>query len=128
MKLEKILSDQIDEIGDQHQGIYRETPLRSDAFEMSNPEKMLLIEEKIQDVLTILGMDLTDDSLKGTPRRVAKMFVYEIFSGLHPDNKPTASTFENKYKYGEMLVEKNITLYSTCEHHLLPIVGKAHVA
>ena len=128
MKLEKILSDQIDEIGDQHQGISRETPLRSDAFEMSNPEKMLLIEEKIQDVLTILGMDLTDDSLKGTPRRVAKMFVYEIFSGLHPDNKPTASTFENKYKYGEMLVEKNITLYSTCEHHLLPIVGKAHVA
>ena len=128
MKLEKILSDQIDEIGDQHQGISRETPLRSDAFEMSNPEKMLLIEEKIQDILSILGMDLTDDSLKGTPRRVAKMFVYEIFSGLHPDNKPTASTFENKYKYGEMLVEKNITLYSTCEHHLLPIVGKAHVA
>ena len=128
MKLEKILSDQIDEIGDQHQGISRETPLRSDAFEMSNSEKMLLIEEKIQDVLSILGMDLTDDSLKGTPRRVAKMFVYEIFSGLHPDNKPTASTFENKYKYGEMLVEKNITLYSTCEHHLLPIVGKAHVA
>ena len=128
MKLEKILSDQIDEIGDQHQGISRETPLRSDAFEISNPEKMLLIEEKIQDVLSILGMDLTDDSLKGTPRRVAKMFVYEIFSGLHPDNKPTASTFENKYKYGEMLVEKNITLYSTCEHHLLPIVGKAHVA
>ena len=128
MKLEKILSDQIDEIGDQHQGISRETPLRSDAFEMSNTEKMLLIEEKIQDVLSILGMDLTDDSLKGTPRRVAKMFVYEIFSGLHPDNKPTASTFENKYKYGEMLVEKNITLYSTCEHHLLPIVGKAHVA
>ena len=128
MKLEKILSDQIDEIGDQHQGISRETPLRSDAFEITNPEKMLLIEEKIQDVLSILGMDLTDDSLKGTPRRVAKMFVYEIFSGLHPDNKPTASTFENKYKYGEMLVEKNITLYSTCEHHLLPIVGKAHVA
>tara|TARA_Y200000002_G_scaffold374195_1_gene374520 strand:+ start:248 stop:928 length:681 start_codon:yes stop_codon:yes gene_type:complete len=128
MKLEKILSDQIDEIGDQHHGVSRETPLRSDAFEMSNPEKMLLIEEKIQDVLSILGMDLTDDSLKGTPRRVAKMFVYEIFSGLHPDNKPTASTFENKYKYGEMLVEKNITLYSTCEHHLLPIVGKAHVA
>ena len=128
MKLEKILSDQIDEIGDQHQGISREPPLRSDAFEMSNSEKMLLIEEKIQDVLSILGMDLTDDSLKGTPRRVAKMFVYEVFSGLHPDNKPTASTFENKYKYGEMLVEKNITLYSTCEHHLLPIVGKAHVA
>ena len=73
-------------------------------------------------------MDLSDDSLKGTPRRVAKMFVNEIFSGLKPENKPKSSTFENKYKYGEMLVEKNITLYSTCEHHLLPIFGKAHVA
>ena len=79
-------------------------------------------------VLDTLGMDLTDDSLKGTPERVAKMFVKEIFGGLHPDKKPKASTFKNSYKYGEMLVEKNITLYSTCEHHLLPIVGKAHVA
>ena len=73
-------------------------------------------------------MDLTDDSLKGTPNRVAKMFVKEIFGGLNPARKPKASTFENGYKYGEMLVEKNITLYSTCEHHLLPIIGKAHVA
>ena len=79
-------------------------------------------------ILNILGMDLTDDSLKGTPRRVAKMFVNEIFSGINPLNKPKSSTFENKYKYGEMLVEKNITLYSTCEHHLLPIFGKAHLA
>ena len=75
-----------------------------------------------------LGLDLTDDSLKGTPNRVAKMFVKELFGGLNPDKKPNASTFENKYQYGEMLVEKNITVYSTCEHHLLPIVGKAHVA
>ncbi len=118
----------MDEIGDQHQGGGKETPLRPDAFDISNPNKILLIEEKIQELLQILGLDLTDDSLKGTPKRVAKMFVNEIFSGLHPDNKPKASTFENKYKYGEMLVEKNITLYSTCEHHLLPIVGKAHVA
>ena len=95
---------------------------------MSDPEKIALIEEKVGDILYTLGMDLTDDSLKGTPKRVAKMFVNEIFSGLHPDRKPKASTFENKYKYGEILVEKNITLYSTCEHHLLPIVGKAHVA
>ena len=128
MKLEKLLDEQMDEIGDHHQGSSKETPLRPDAFEMSNNEKTLLIEEKIQEVLYILGMDLTDDSLKGTPRRVAKMFVSEIFSGLHPNNKPEASSFENKYQYGEMLVEKNITLYSTCEHHLLPIVGKAHVA
>lgn len=128
MKLEKLLSKQFDEIGDNHHGSSRETPLRKDAFEMSNAEKTLLIEDKVQEILNILGMDLTDDSLKGTPRRVAKMFVNEIFSGLHPDNKPESSTFENKYKYGEMLVEKNITLYSTCEHHLLPIVGKANVA
>ena len=72
-------------------------------------------------------MDLSDDSIKGTPDRVAKMFVNEIFSGLNPKNKPKSSTFENKYKYGEILIEKNITLYSTCEHHLLPIYGKAHV-
>jgi GTP cyclohydrolase I len=73
-------------------------------------------------------MDLTDDSLKGTPKRVAKAYVKEIFGGLNPERRPSASTFENKYEYGEMLVEKNITLYSTCEHHLLPIIGKAHIA
>ncbi|NBS19769.1 MAG: GTP cyclohydrolase I FolE [Flavobacteriia bacterium] len=128
MKLDKRLEELLDERGDQHLGGSRETPLRDDAFQISNTEKTLLIEEKIQEVLHILGMDLTDDSLKGTPRRVAKMFVNEIFAGLHPGNKPQSSTFQNKYKYGEMLVEKNITLYSTCEHHLLPIVGKAHVA
>jgi GTP cyclohydrolase I len=102
--------------------------LREDAFLLSNQEKIDIIEEKVGEILQTLGMDLTDDSLKGTPKRVAKMFVQETFSGLHPDNKPKASTFDNKYKYGEILVEKNITLYSTCEHHLLPIVGKAHVA
>ncbi len=128
MKLDKILLEKIDEIGDQHLSNTKDTPLRPDAFEMSNTEKMMLIEEKIREVLHILGMDLTDDSLCGTPKRVAKMYVNEIFSGLHPDNKPEASSFENKYQYGEMLVEKNITLYSTCEHHLLPIVGRAHVA
>ena len=128
MKLDKILLEQIDEIGDQHLSNTKDTPLRPDAFEMSNTEKMMLIEEKIREVLHILGMDLTDDSLCGTPKRVAKMYVNEIFSGLHPDNKPKASSFENKYQYGEMLVEKNITLYSTCEHNLLPIVGRAHVA
>ena len=128
MKLDKILLEQIDEIGDQHLSNTKDTPLRPDAFEMSNTEKMMLIEEKIREVLHILGMDLTDDSLCGTPKRVAKMYVNEIFSGLNPDNKPKASSFENKYQYGEMLVEKNITLYSTCEHHLLPIVGRAHVA
>lgn len=130
MKIEKLTStDQgVDTFGEDHVGSSQDTPLREDAFELDNTEKIELIEEKVAEILYTLGMDLTDDSLRGTPKRVAKMFVNEIFSGLHPENKPKASTFDNKYKYGEMLVEKNITLYSTCEHHLLPIVGKAHVA
>ncbi len=104
------------------------TPLRPDAFELSDAEKIERIKKDVHSILTTLGMDMTDDSLKGTPNRVAKMFVNDLFGGLHPERKPSASTFENKYKYGEMLVEKNIVLYSTCEHHLLPIVGRAHVA
>ncbi|MBL6610906.1 MAG: GTP cyclohydrolase I FolE [Flavobacteriaceae bacterium] len=105
-----------------------QTPLRADAFELSDEDKIERITKSVRDILETLGMDLTDDSLKGTPKRVAKAYVNELFSGLNPRNKPSSSTFENKYQYGEMLVEKNITLYSTCEHHLLPIVGKAHVA
>lgn len=128
MKLEKIITDSLDQIGDDHFSASAETPLRADAFEMPNDEKIAVIQKHVKAILETLGMDLTDDSLKGTPLRVAKMYVNEIFGGLHPDRKPKASTFDNSYKYGEMLVEKNITLYSTCEHHLLPIVGKAHVA
>jgi GTP cyclohydrolase I len=127
MDLEKQLKI-IEAQGNDHVGSSADTPLRPDAFELSDIEKIALIKKDIQNIMHTLGLDLTDDSLKGTPTRVAKMFVQEIFSGLHPDRKPKASTFENKYKYGEMLVEKNITLYSTCEHHLLPIVGKAHIA
>lgn len=118
----------MDELGEEHIGTSSDTPLRKDAFKISDLDKIEAIEEDVKKILLTLGMDLTDDSLKGTPKRVAKMFVSEIFGGLNPKNKPVASTFENKYKYGEMLVEKNITLYSTCEHHLLPIVGKAHIA
>ena len=128
MKIEKLTLEENDVYGDDHVSGSAQTPLRDDAFSISNDQKIELIQEKVAEILHTLGMDLTDDSLKGTPKRVAKMFVNEIFSGLHPEKKPKASTFENKYKYGEMLVEKNITLYSTCEHHLLPIVGKAHVA
>lgn len=128
MKIEKLTPEEVDIYGEDHVGSSHDTPLRDDAFNLSNEEKIELIEEKVADILYTLGMDMTDDSLRGTPKRVAKMFVNEIFSGLHPENKPKASTFDNKYKYGEMLVEKNITLYSTCEHHLLPIVGKAHIA
>ncbi|MGB5361907.1 MAG: GTP cyclohydrolase I FolE [Aureibaculum sp.] len=118
----------IEQIGDDHIGTSAETPLREDAFEISDDKKIQVIEEDVAHILHTLGMDLTDDSLKGTPRRVAKMFVKEIFGGLNPAKKPSPSTFDNNYKYGEMLVEKNITVYSTCEHHLLPIIGKAHVA
>ena len=127
MDLEKQLQE-IEAYGSDHIGTSSRTPLRPDAFEKVDQEKMDIIENNVVNILETLGMDLTDDSLKGTPKRVAKMFVQEIFAGLHPDNKPKASTFDNKYKYGEMLVEKNITLYSTCEHHLLPIVGRAHIA
>ena len=111
-----------------HQSSSQETPLRADAFDISDADKINSITQDVERIMNTLGLDLTDDSLKDTPKRVAKMFVSEIFGGLHPDKKPKASTFENKYKYNEMLVEKNITLYSTCEHHLLPIVGKAHIA
>ncbi|NER15306.1 GTP cyclohydrolase I FolE [Leptobacterium flavescens] len=128
MKIDKILEEQFEEIGDNHASSAAETPLRDDAFEISDDEKIERIQQDVYSIMETLGLDLTDDSLRGTPRRVAKMFVKEIFGGLRPDKKPSASTFENKYKYGEMLVEKNITVYSTCEHHLLPIVGKAHIA
>jgi GTP cyclohydrolase I len=120
--------DNIDEIGENHIGTSAKTPLRPDAFVLSDQEKIDRIEASVTDILNTLGMDLTDDSLGGTPRRVAKAFVKELFGGLNPKNKPGLSTFQNTYKYGEMLVEKNIVVYSTCEHHLLPIVGRAHVA
>ncbi len=121
-------SESADFIGDNHVSTNATTPLRKDAFELSDSEKIALIKEDVRNIMNTLGLDLNDDSLKGTPNRVAKMFVKEIFGGLSPKKKPKASVFENSYKYGEMLVEKNITLYSTCEHHLLPIVGRAHVA
>ncbi|MEJ8802872.1 GTP cyclohydrolase I FolE [Pontibacter sp. H249] len=105
-----------------------ETPLRSDAFALSDSEKIAIIEKHFAEIMHTLGLDLTDDSLKGTPHRVAKMYVKEIFHGLHPDNKPAIRRFENKYKYNHMLVERDITVYSSCEHHFVPIIGKAHVA
>ncbi|MFC4269136.1 MULTISPECIES: GTP cyclohydrolase I FolE [Polaribacter] len=124
----KMNDERLEEIGENHVGTSAKTPLRADAFDISDEEKISKIQESVKDILHTLGMDLTDDSLQGTPKRVAKAFVNEIFMGLNPKNKPSASTFENNYNYGEMLVEKNIVVYSTCEHHLLPIVGRAHVA
>ena len=120
--------EQIEAMGDDHIGSSAVTPLRDDAFELSDIEKIASIKKDFAHIMETLGLDMTDDSLKGTPTRVAKMFVNEIFGGLHPDRKPKVSTFDNNYKYGEMLVEKNIIVYSTCEHHFLPIVGRAHVA
>lgn len=119
---------QIEEMGDQHVMTSIETPMRKDAFVMSDQEKKEKIEEKFRDIMEILGLDLNDDSLSGTPHRVAKMYVEEIFSGLNPANKPDVKLFDNKYQYNEMLVEKNITFFSNCEHHFVPIIGKAHVA
>ena len=123
-----IMTNKIDELGEDHIGSSAKTPLRDDAFKLSDEEKRKRIESSVRDILDTLGMDLNDDSIKGTPRRVAKAYVDEIFGGLNPANRPKLSTFDNNYKYGEMLVEKNIVVYSTCEHHLLPIIGRAHVA
>ena len=118
----------IEEIGDEHIGTSYDTPMKADAFDMDDNLKIKLIEDKFRDIMEIMGLDLTDDSLSGTPKRVAKMYIKEIFSGLNPDNKPKIALFENKYQYNEMLVEKDITFYSNCEHHFVPIIGKAHVA
>lgn len=117
-----------EEMGDMHVGTSMETPLRPDAFEKDDDLKIELIEKHFREIMLILGLDLDDDSLKGTPHRVAKMYVKEIFSGLNPANKPVVTMFENKYQYEEMLVEKNIQFHSNCEHHFVPIVGKAHCA
>ena len=127
MKYDKFLDD-LDLIDSDHKKFSAETPLRKDAFEIYDKEKISIIEKNVKEILFTLGMDMNDDSLKGTPKRVAKAYVNEIFGGLNPENMPKGSTFNNKYQYSEMLVEKNITVFSTCEHHLLPIYGKAHVA
>ena len=118
----------VDEIGDNHMFTTIETPLKEDAFLLSDEEKKEKISFHFKEIMEILGLDLTDDSLKGTPDRVAKMYVEEIFSGLKPENKPKVALFENKYQYNQMLVEKDITFYSNCEHHFVPIYGKVHVA
>jgi GTP cyclohydrolase I len=118
----------IDDIGDNHVSTSVDTPMRADAFELSDAEKIEAIEQHFESIMNIMGLDLTDDSLKGTPHRVAKMYIKEIFQGLNPANKPRMALFENKYKYNEMLVEKNISFYSNCEHHFVPIIGKAHVS
>jgi GTP cyclohydrolase I len=124
----KAQSLNLDNIIDDHLLSSIETPLRSDAFKIDDELKIELIEKNFKEIMNILGLDLDDESLKDTPKRVAKMYVKEIFSGLNSENKPKSTFFENKYKFNEMLVEKNITIYSYCEHHFVPIIGKAHIA
>ena len=118
-----------DDMGDDHIGSnFFDTPISEDAFRVSDEQKIDKIEGHFREIMLTLGLDLTDDSLKNTPARVAKMYVNEVFSGLNPKNKPAITLFENKYDYNQMLVEKNISLFSYCEHHFVPIIGKAHVA
>ena len=116
------------EIGDDHLYTGLETPMKHNAFELSDREKKESIAQLFAQIMDVMGLDLNDDSLRGTPERVAKMYIDEIFSGLDPKNKPKVALFDNKYQYNQMLVEKNITFYSNCEHHFVPIIGKAHVA
>jgi GTP cyclohydrolase I len=118
----------MEEMGDEHKASSVDTPLRSDAFDKTDEEKIALIEPHFRAIMEILGMDLNDDSLRGTPLRVAKMYVKELFQGLNPANMPSMTLFENKFQYNEMLVEKNINFYTNCEHHFVPFFGKAHVA
>ena len=122
------LLKQWEEMGDSHISVKQETPLREDAFEMDDALKIELIAKHFKEIMHVLGLDLTDESLAGTPLRVAKMYVNEHFKGLDPKNRPEPTMFENSYKYSEMLVEKNIQFHSTCEHHFVPIYGFAHVA
>ncbi len=121
-----LLTDE--EIGDNHVATSIETPMREDAFALSDAEKIEKIASHFREIMLTLGLDLTDDSLRGTPNRVAKMYIEEIFSGLNPANEPQVALFENKFGYNEMLIEKNISFYSNCEHHFVPIMGKTHIA
>jgi GTP cyclohydrolase IA len=126
--MDNILTFTDEELGDEHISTSVDTPMRPDAFALTDEEKKARIEYHFREIMETLGLDLTDDSLKGTPKRVAKMYVEEIFSGLNPANAPKIALFDNKYQYNSMLVEKNISFYSNCEHHFVPIMGKAHVA
>ena len=129
MKTDSIsLSELYEQLGDEHILTTIETPMREDAFLKTDAEKIDEIAIHFEKIMETLGLDLNDDSLRGTPYRVAKMYVQEIFSGLNPANKPKIALFENKYQYNQMLVEKNISFYSNCEHHFVPIMGKSHVA
>jgi GTP cyclohydrolase I len=118
----------LEDIGNDHLFTGLKTPMKPDAFKLSNSEKQARIAVLFKEIMDVMGLDLSNDSLQGTPKRVAKMYIDEIFSGLNPANKPKITLFDNIYQYKQMLIEKNITFYSNCEHHFVPIIGKAHVA
>ncbi|UAB82403.1 GTP cyclohydrolase I FolE [Marixanthomonas sp. SCSIO 43207] len=103
-------------------------PLRDDAFDKHEALKIKLITGKFKDIIEILGFDLTNDSIKDTPNRIAKMYVNEVFKGLNPKNKPKITVFKNEYSYHTPLTELNIPFTSFCEHHFVPIQGKANIA
>jgi len=126
--MDSLLKDKAEEIGENHAPTSLVTPLREDAFDLSDDEKIEVIGNHFEKIMHTLGLDMSDESLNGTPYRVAKMYVKEIFQGLNPANKPVARKFGNKYAYHDMVVEKNINVTSFCEHHFLPFIGKAHVA
>lgn len=128
METISVPNDLLDIIENEHAVYTAETPLKPDAFAIDDETKIQLIEKHFAAIMNIMGLDMTDDSLKDTPKRVAKMYVKEIFSGLNPANKPEITLFENKYSYRQMLIERNIAVKSNCEHHFVPIIGKAHVA
>ncbi len=117
-----------EEVGDNHISTSVETPMKEDAFKLNDDQKIEIIQEHFRAIMETLGLDTRDESLRGTPYRVAKMYVKEIFRGLNPVNKPVAKKFSNKYEYNDMVLEKNIRVSSFCEHHFLPFIGKAHVA
>jgi GTP cyclohydrolase I len=128
-KVKNVLNGFTDhEIGEDHLFTGLETPMKKDAFKLTDEEKKSKISNLFEEIMDVMGLDLKDDSLKGTPDRVAKMYIDEIFSGLNPANKPKVALFNNKYQYNQMLVEKEITFYSNCEHHFVPIIGRAHIA
>ena len=104
------------------------TPTIADALDIKDEIKIKKIEKYFTQIMEVLGLDLSDDSLEETPKRVSKMYVNEIFWGLKPENFPKCTVIENKMGYDEMVIEKDITMMSNCEHHFVTIDGKAHVA
>ena len=102
-------------------------PLWTSSPAQNDEIKIKKISAHFREIMLTLGLDLDNDSLRGTPNRIAEMYVKEMFQGLDPKKEPKITLFENAFQYNEMLVEKNIRLHSCCEHHFVPIIGKVHI-